>query len=117
MYKYIRFRSKVNDYRSYYIRYIYIGEWSYRAAEEESRSAGGAGGNDLIKYLIRKQFQFAFGIYSRAPRRIQCDDDVRGSRDGSLAQMSGKGCCACEEENAKSESSAEHNYAKRLGGV
>jgi hypothetical protein len=58
--------------------------------EEESRSAGGAGGNDLIKYLIRKQFQFAFGIYSRAPRRIHCDDDVR-SRDGSRADA-GKEC-------------------------
>lgn len=96
VYKYIRFRSKVNDYRSYYI-YIYIGVWSYRAAEEESRSAGGAGGNDLIKYLIRKQFQFAFGIYSRAPRRIHCDDDVRGSRDGSRADV-GMGCVCVREE-------------------
>lgn len=79
-------------------------------AEEESRAARGAGGNDLIKYLIRKQFQFAFGICSRA--YIHCDD-VRARETGLAWTFGGVG----GEENAKSESSAEHNYAKRLGGV
>lgn len=40
-----------------------------RTAPRKSREHAARRGNDLIKYLIRKQFQFAFGISSRVRTR------------------------------------------------